>query len=58
LRAHAGEVDRGFAVHAGRAGHVAVELVARHRTPAIVFPCGVRCCFLGLSVIVTVRKFV
>ena len=38
LRAGAGEVDRGLAVHAGRRGHVGIELVAGNDANAVVLP--------------------
>jgi hypothetical protein len=38
LRAHAGKVDRRFAVHARGGGNIAIELVAWNHAYTIVFP--------------------
>ena len=38
LRAGAGEIDRGLAIHAGRRRHVGVELIAGNDAHAVVLP--------------------
>jgi uncharacterized protein YjbJ (UPF0337 family) len=38
LRADAGEVDRGLAIHAGRRGHVGIKLITGNNANAIMLP--------------------
>src|SRR5579862_1956621 len=38
LRAGAGKIDRGFAIHAGRRRHIGIELIARNDAHAVVLP--------------------
>jgi len=49
LGTDSGEVDRGFAIHAGRLGSIAVKLVARDNAYAVMLPL-----FVGWVVIVAV----
>ena len=38
FRTHTREIDRCFSVHAGRGWHIAIQLIARHHTHAVMFP--------------------
>jgi hypothetical protein len=46
---YARKVDRGLSVHAGRGGHIAIELIAWHHPHTIVFP---RCDAIGFEFMV------
>jgi len=50
LRADAGKIDRGLAIHPGGRGHVGIKLVARNNADAIMLP--------AIVVIVRVGKVV
>jgi hypothetical protein len=50
LRADAGEIDRGLAVHPGGRGHVGIELVAGNDADAVMLP--------ALGVVVIMRVIV